>query len=157
MKKEMESNELVPKRRSLRGNFFLFVLAAMAVIGVGLWLLPVQMPARIRPAGEGRVYYHSSGLVNYEAVRKSPLTVPTEADPGDFFYRDSEKLYERVGRQAELRKAPAMDILPQVADSAVISREVLLELPPERLPEELPDSAENVSEDNMTEGKGAGL
>lgn len=39
-------------------------------------------------------------------------------------------MYDSVSREADLRKAPPMDILPMVADSAVISRETLLELPP---------------------------
>ena len=130
MKKNSESNEI--KRQDLHGCLSLFLLLSVVLIGGGLWFLPVKMQERLRPHGEGKVYYHNRGLVNYEAARKSPLTLRTDADPGGFFYKDSEQLYECVGRRAELRNAPPMDILPLVADSVVITRELLLELPPEQ-------------------------
>lgn len=130
MKKEQENKQ--QGARSLHGCLPLFFLGAAVVVGCGLWWLPVEMKPRLRPSGEGRVYYHNSGLVNYEAARKSPLTILTEQDPGEFFYRDSEAMYDSVGRNADLRKAPPLDILPQVADSVVISRDILLELPPEK-------------------------
>lgn len=126
-----EDKENRPVRvRQLHGCLPLFLLLSVALIGGGLWLLPVKMKARLRPAGEGKVYYHSSGLMNYEAVRKSPLTLPSRSIAEDIFYQDSVSMYDSVSRQADLRKAPPMDILPMVADSAVISREALLELPP---------------------------
>lgn len=130
MKKNSESKEV--KRRNLHGCLPLFLLLSVVLTGVGLWFLPVKMQERVRPLGEGKVYYHNRGLVNYEAARKSPLTLRTDADPGEFFYKDSEQLYECVGRRPELRNAPPMDILPPVADSVVITREILLELPPEQ-------------------------
>lgn len=129
MKNDLKSNSAKP--RKLHGCLPLFFLLSVGLIGGGLWVLPVQMPLRQHPSGQGRVYYHSSGLINYEAARKSPLTLRTDADPGGFFYKDSEKLYKSVGRDAELRKAPPLDILPLVANSVVINRDLLLELPPE--------------------------
>lgn len=128
MKKDPESKTHM--RRDLHGCLPLFLLPSVVLIGCGLWLLPVRMEERVRPKGEGKVYYQNKGLVNYEAARKSPLTLRTDADPGGFFYRESEKLYSYVGRTAELRGVPPMDILPLVADSVVITRELLLELPP---------------------------
>lgn len=126
-----EEKESRPVRvRQLHGCLPLFLLLSVAVIGGGLWLLPVKMKERLRPAGEGKVFYHSSGLMNYEAVRKSPLTLPSRSIAEDIFYQDSHSMYDSVSREADLRKAPPMDILPLVADSAVISRETLLELPP---------------------------
>lgn len=116
--------------RQLHGCLPLFLLLSAALIGGGLWLLPVKMKERLRPSGEGKLYYHSSGLMNFEAVRKSPLTLPSRSIAEDIFYQDSVSMYGSVSRDADLRKAPPMDILPQVADSAVISRETLLELPP---------------------------
>ncbi len=126
-----EDKENRPVRvRQLHGCLPLFLLLSVALIGGGLWLLPVKMKERLRPAGEGKVYYHSSGLMNYEAVRKSPLTLPSRSIAEEIFYQDSVSMYNSVSREADLRKAPPMDILPVVADSAVISRETLLELPP---------------------------
>ena len=116
--------------RQLHGCLPLFLLLSAALIGGGLWLLPVKMKERLRPSGEGKLYYHSSGLMNFEAVRKSPLTLPSRSIAEDIFYQNSVSMYGSVSRDADLRKAPPMDILPQVADSAVISRETLLELPP---------------------------
>lgn len=116
--------------RQLHGCLPLFLLLSAALIGGGLWLLPVKLKERLRPSGEGKLYYHSSGLMNYEAVRKSPLTLPSRSIAEDIFYQDSVSMYDSVSREADLRKAPPMDILPLVADSAVISRETLLELPP---------------------------
>lgn len=124
--------------RQLHGCLPLFLLLSAALIGGGLWLLPVKMKERLRPSGEGKLYYHSSGLMNFEAVRKSPLTLPSRSIAEDIFYQNSVSMYGSVSRDADLRKAPPMDILPQVADSAVISRETLLELPP---PEPSPAAA----------------
>lgn len=130
-----EEKESRPVRvRQLHGCLPLFLLLSVAVIGGGLWLLPVKMKERLRPSGEGKVFYHSSGLMNYEAVRKSPLTLPSRSIAEDIFYQDSHSMYDSVSREADLRKAPPMDILPLVADSAVISRETLLELPPPEPP-----------------------
>lgn len=128
MSEEKESRPV--RARQLHGCLPLFLLLSVAVIGGGLWLLPVKMKERLRPSGEGKVFYHSSGLMNYEAVRKSPLTLPSRSIAEDIFYQDSYSMYDSVSREADLRKAPPMDILPMVADSAVISRETLLELPP---------------------------
>ncbi|MBQ8517746.1 MAG: hypothetical protein IJ498_09235 [Akkermansia sp.] len=128
MSKEQESRPV--RVRQLHGCLPLFLLGSVALIGCGLWLLPVKKAERLRPSGEGRIFYHSSGLINYEAVRKSPLTLPSRSVAEDVFYRDSVSLRDSVKRDADLRKAPPMDILPLVADSAVISREILLELPP---------------------------
>lgn len=129
--------------RQLHGCLPLFLLGSAALIGAGLWFLPVKKAERLHPSGEGRVFYHSSGLINYEAVRKSPLTLPSRSVADDVFYRDSVSMYGSVRRAAELREAPPMDILPLVADSAVISRETLLALPPE----EIPPAAEGTPED----------
>lgn len=130
-----EEKENRPVRaRQLHGCLPLFLLLSAALLGGGLWLLPVKMKERMRPSGEGKVFYHSSGLMNYEAVRKSPLTLPSRSIAEDIFYQDSVSMYDSVSREADLRKAPPMDILPMVADSAVISRESLLELPPESTP-----------------------
>lgn len=126
-----EEKESRPERaRQLHGCLPLFLLLSAALIGGGLWLLPVKMKERLRPSGEGKLYYHSSGLMNFEAVRKSPLTLPSRSVAEDIFYQDSVSMYNSVSREADLRKASPMDILPLVADSAVISRETLLELPP---------------------------
>ncbi len=121
--------------QSLHGCLPLFVLLAAVVMGVGLWLLPVVKSSRLRPSGEGKIFYHTSGIINYEATRKSPLILPAHMVVNDLFYQDSRKMHGSIKRDAVLRKAPPMDILPVVPDSAVISREVLLELPP------IPDSS----------------
>lgn len=147
MSEEKESRPV--RARQLHGCLPLFLLLSAALIGGGLWLLPVKMKERLRPSGEGKLYYHSSGLMNFEAVRKSPLTLPARSIAEDIFYQDSNGMYDSVSREADLRKAPPMDILPLVADSAVISRETLLELPP---PETLPaaEPAAEVSETTVT-------
>lgn len=145
-----EDKENRPVRvRQLHGCLPLFLLLSVALIGGGLWLLPVKMKERLRPAGEGKVYYHSSGLMNYEAVRKSPLTLPSRSIAEEIFYQDSVSMYNSVSREADLRKAPPMDILPMVADSAVISRETLLELPPPETPPAAEPAAE-LSEPTVT-------
>ncbi len=128
MSKEKQNRPV--RVRQLHGCLPLFLLLSVALIGGGLWMLPVKMKERLRSSGEGKVYYHSSGLMNFEAVRKSPLTLPSRSVAEEIFYQDSVSMYDSVSREADLRKAPPMDILPMVADSAVISRETLLELPP---------------------------
>ena len=147
MSKEKENRPV--RVRQLHGCLPLFLLLSAALIGVGLWLLPVKMKERLRPSGEGKVYYHSSGLMNFEAVRKSPLTLPSRSVAEEIFYQDSVSMYDGVSREADLRKAPPMDILPLVADSAVISRETLLELPPSESPKAAEPTAE-LSEPTVT-------
>lgn len=134
-----DASEKPVRVRELHGCLPLFFILVAVPVGCVLWLVPVEKSSRLRPAGEGRVYYHTSGLVNYEAARKSPLVLPPHSVFEDIFYQDSRKLYQSIGRDAELRKAPAMEILPTVADSVVISRDVLLELPPPapRAPEQV--------------------
>lgn len=140
MSKEEQNRPM--RARQLHGCLPLFLLLSAALIGGGLWLLPVKMKERLRPSGEGKLYYHSSGLMNFEAVRKSPLTLPSRSIAEDIFYQDSVSMYDSVSREADLRKAPPMDILPLVADSAVISRKTLLELPPPETPPAAEPTAE---------------
>lgn len=147
MSKEKQNRPV--RVRQLHGCLPLFLLLSAAFIGGGLWLLPVKMKERLRPSGEGKVYYHSSGLMNFEAVRKSPLTLPSRSVAEEIFYQDSVSMYDSVSREADLRKAPPMDILPMVADSAVISRETLLELPPPETPPAAEPTAE-LSEPTVT-------
>ncbi len=144
-----DTSEKPVRVRGLHGCLPLFFLIAAVAVGCVLWLIPVEKSARLRPAGEGRVYYHTSGLVNYEAARKSPLVLPPHSVFDDIFYQDSRKLYESIRRDAELRKAPPMEILPTVADSVVISREVLLELPP--VPTRLPEQGGDTPDDPTAE------
>lgn len=117
--------------RHIRGCLPLFLMLAFIVVGVLLWVVPVKMQAPLRPRGEGAVYHRNDDFTNYMVRQGSPLPLqlPLVADPE--FLEDSAARYMPLRREAQLRMAPAVAILPVVPDSAVISAEKLLALPPE--------------------------
>lgn len=117
--------------RHIRGCLPLFLLMSFIVVGVMLWVVPVKMQEPLRPRGEGEFYHRNDDFTNYMVRQSSPLPLqlPLVADPE--FLEDSAARYMPLRREAQLRMAPAVAILPIVPDSAVISAEKLLALPPE--------------------------
>lgn len=121
--------------RHIRGCLPLFMLLALVAVGGLLWVVPIRQQERVRPRGEGEFYHRNDDFTNYMVRQSSPLPLqlPLVADPE--FLEDSAARYMPLRREAQLRMAPAVAILPVVPDSAVISAEKLLALPPESQPE----------------------
>lgn len=116
--------------RHIRGCFPLFMLLALAVVAAILCFVPIRRAERVHPRGEGELYHRVDDFTNYMVRQCSPLPLqlPLVADPE--FLEDSATYYMPLRREARLRMAPPMAILPIVPDSAVISAEKLLALPP---------------------------
>ncbi len=108
----------------------LFFLLAMIVVGTGLWLAPVEMPARVRPKGVGKVYVKNDRLTDFVLRRKSPLPLhlPLHADPE--YQEDLAAASMPLIRRAQIVPPPPQELFEPAADSAVLDATALLELPP---------------------------
>lgn len=113
----------------------LFFLLAMAVVGLGIWFAPVEMPKRVRPAGLGKVYVKNDRLTDFVVRRKSPLPLhlPFHADPE--YQEDAAAASMALLRPVKILPPPPYALFEQAADSAVLDAESLLALPGEASPE----------------------
>lgn len=147
---DMSANgeEKLAAPRSLHGCLPLFMVGSLVCLCTALWLVPIEEKSEPEPAGKGLVYYGCDELFRYEIERTSPLVLLSLPTFLESYYEESHALREITKRKAELRQASPMEILPPVADSAIISRENLLELPPETpaAPEEGAQPAEDSQE-----------
>ncbi len=128
-------------RRHVRGGCMpVFFLLALGVIGGLLLLSQVEMQPPIRPAGEGNVLYRKDEFLETQLRQRSPLPLrlPRYIAP----LRQDEGVVTMQLRR-ELKAAPAPEELPfpTAADSVVLNRYALLELPPAK-PAEKPAEAE---------------
>lgn len=103
-----------------------FLLVSLPIIGL-LFLVPVKMPERLVPQGEGLIYYNDNTGVELSARAFSPLPLlqPHMSDP-DF---DEEN---RMPLKRELKPLPAPParLFPSGPDSVVLDAADLLALPP---------------------------
>lgn len=112
----------------------LFFVLALGVVGLGIWLAPVEMPERVRPAGVGKVYVKQDRLTDFVVRRTSPLPLhlPLHADPE--YQEDAAAAAMALLRPVEILTPPPNDLFAQAADSAVLDAEALLALPGETAP-----------------------
>lgn len=117
--------------RPMPGCLPLFFLLAMIVVGVGLWLAPVEMPQRVLPKGVGNVYVKKGRLTDFVLRRQSPLPLylPLHADPE--YQEDLAAASMPLVRPSRVLPPPPMELFDPVADSAVLSEAELLALPPD--------------------------
>lgn len=116
--------------RPMPGCLPLFFLLAMVVVGVGLWVAPVEMPERVRPRGVGKVYKKEGRLTDFVLRRQSPLPLhlPLHADPE--YREDLAAASMPLLREFCVLPPPPQELFDSAADSAVLDAEALLELPP---------------------------
>ena len=116
--------------RHIQGCLPMFLVLSVIAFGIFLWAVPIRWMERIVPRGVAEVYHRNDDFTNYMVRQSSPLPLqlPLVADPE--FLEDSAAREMPLRREAQLRMAPPMAILPIVPDSAVITAEKLLELPP---------------------------
>ncbi len=130
--------------RPMPGCLPLFFLLAMIVVGVGLWVAPVEMPERVKPRGVGKVYKKEGRLTDFVLRRQSPLPLhlPLHADPE--YCEDLAAASMPLLRESRVLPPPPQELFDPAADSAVLDAVALLELPP--LPSETtPHAAQPVS------------
>lgn len=125
--------------RPMPGCLPLFFLLAMVVVGVGLWVAPVEMPERVKPRGVGKVYKKEGRLADFVLRRQSPLPLhlPLHADPE--YREDLAAASMPLLRESRVLPPPPQELFDPAADSAVLDAAALLELPP--LPSEPPPVA----------------
>ena len=125
--------------RPMPGCLPLFFLLAMVVVGVGLWVAPVEMPELVKPRGVGKVYKKEGRLTDFVLRRQSPLPLhlPLHADPE--YCEDLAAASMPLLRESRVLPPPPQELFDPAADSAVLDAAALLELPP--LPSEPPPVA----------------
>lgn len=116
--------------RPMPGCLPLFFLLAMVVVGVGLWVAPVEMPERVKPKGVGKVYKKEGRLADFVLRRQSPLPLhlPLHADPE--YREDLAAASMPLLRESRVLPPPPQELFDPAADSAVLDAASLLELPP---------------------------
>lgn len=106
-----------------------FLMAALVVAGL-VCLVKVSLPMPLRPRGNGNMYYSNDELTRFQ-VRQSgalPLRLPAYADPAARLPVPEHPLPLR--REVGPAPAPPLSITNQAPDSAVLSADALLTLPP---------------------------
>lgn len=133
--------------RPMPGCLPLFFLMAMALVGLGLWLAPVDMPDRIRPKGVGKVYIKKDRLTDFVLRRTSPLPLhlPMHADPE--YLEDAAAASMPLLRPVQIQTPPPNPLFSQAPDSAVLDAAALLALPGEPVPAAEPAPAEPPTEE----------
>lgn len=117
--------------RPMPGCLPLFFLMAMAITGLVIWLLPVRMPERVRPKGNGVVYLKQGRLADFVIRRESPLPLhlPAHADPE--YQEDAAAASMPLLRPVHILTPPPQPIFAGAGDSAVLNAADLLALPGE--------------------------
>lgn len=115
--------------RPMPGCLPLFFVLSLGVVALGLWLAPVEMPERVRPKGVGTVQVKEDRLTRFLLRRMSPLplNLPHKADPE--YQEDAAAAAMPLLRPVQILTPPPLPVCSPVADSVVLSRETLLELP----------------------------
>lgn len=128
--------------RPMPGCLPLFFLLATGVVALGIWLVPVKMPERVRPQGVGRVYIKNDRLTDFVLRRQSPipLHLPQHADPE--YQEDMAAAAMPLQNAVKLASPPPQPMLNEAADSAVLNAEELLALPGEER-QELPSGEQD--------------
>ena len=138
MKKDKEHNLIYHSlhSRPMPGCMPLFMLLSALFVGGALLLVNVEMPKPLRSKGEGNVYYRDDAILRFQVNQRSPLpfALPSSLDPTK----------DGVTPSAGLMWAKPVSLLPLASpriyspapDSAVLSSEELLALPPVSTPTE---------------------
>lgn len=117
--------------RPMAGCLPLFFILSCLFLGGLLMALKVEMPPRIPPKGEGRVYYRNDDLVHFNLRQRSPLplNLPDYIDPARQEESAAQVLPTRFS--PALQQAPPLRGVSQAPDSCVLDAASLLVLPPD--------------------------
>ncbi len=117
-------------RRHLSGGCMpLFLLAALAFVGVLFALVRVEMKPPMRPAGAGDVLYRTDDMLEPQIRQRSPLPLrlPRYVAP---LRMDEGVVNLPLRRKLKAAEAPEELPFPSAPDSVVLNTTTLLELPP---------------------------
>ncbi len=116
--------------RPMPGCMPLFMLLSALFLGGAMLLIQVVMPERIRPQGEGNLYYRDDAILRHQINQRSPLPLrlPESLDPTK----------ENGAAASTLSWVKPVSLLPLFSpriyspapDSAVLNAQDLLALPP---------------------------
>lgn len=114
--------------RPMPGCLPLFFLLAALLVGGVICLVEVTLPKPIRPRGVGNVYYRNDELTRFQVRQHAalPLRLPAYADPAAQLPLPKRPLTLK----REAGPVPALPPAGQAPDSAVLSADALLALPP---------------------------
>lgn len=119
-----------PHRRPMPGCLPLFLMLALVAVVGGILLVPVKMPERLKPWGEGRVFYRQDALLAAQIRQRSmlPFRLPPELEPVSTISRVEEV---PLSLPLQLLPAPPENLFASPPDSAVLQEANLLALPPD--------------------------
>ena len=132
------------QERHLHGCVPLFCLVTLAILGVLVYLLQIEMPKPLEDEGEAQVFYRQDEVL-FSPIRQStplPIEIPAYADPAMRYEHQPMEL--PLLRVPQLYPAPVLSPFARVPASAVLSEDDLLELPP--LPQDKLESAQPAAE-----------
>lgn len=115
--------------RRAHGCLPLFVVGGGLLVLALLWLVPVQKPEPLRPRGVGQLLISDNEMVDFMVRAQSPLPLlqPRMLDPE---FDETNRM--PLKRELKLQPAPPA-VLFGAPDSAVLSADELLQLPPAEL------------------------
>lgn len=130
--------------RPMPGCMPLFMLLSALFLGGAMLLVKVVMPEPLRPKGEGNVYYRDDAILRFQINQRSPLPLrmPESLDPT----REgaTSKTVLSWVKPVSLLPLSSPRIYSSAPDSAVLSSEQLMVLPPaqtaEAGPTEVPET-----------------
>lgn len=119
-----------PHRRPMPGCLPLFLMLSLAAVIGGIFLVPVKMPERLKPWGEGHVFYRQDALLTAQVRQRSmlPFRLPPELEPVSAVPHLEEV---PLSLPLQLLPAPPEELFASPPDSAVLQEADLLALPPD--------------------------
>lgn len=148
MKPEKEHNLIYHSlhSRPMPGCMPLFMLLSALFLGGLMLLVQVDTPKRIRPKGEGNIYYRDDSILRFQISQRSPtpLHLPSALDP----VRRENTASAGLSwiKPVSLMPLGSPRIYTPAPDSAVLDEKELIALPPAQLPAAEPAAPATQSE-----------
>lgn len=132
MKSDKEHNLIYHSlhSRPMPGCMPLFMLLSALFLGGLMLLVQVDTPKRIRPKGEGNIYYRDDSILRFQISQRSPapLHLPSALDPVRREKASSAGL--SWTKPVSLMPLGSPRIYTPAPDSAVLDEKDLIALPP---------------------------
>ncbi len=132
MKSDKEHNLIYHSlhSRPMPGCMPLFMLLSALLVGGLMMLVHVDTPKRLRPKGEGNIYYRDDAILRYQISLRcpTPLHLPSALDP----VRQEHDVAAGLSwiKPVSLLPLASPRIYTPAPDSAVLDEKALLALPP---------------------------
>lgn len=132
MKSEKEHNLIYHSlhSRPMPGCMPLFMLLSALFLGGLMLLVQVDMPKRLRPKGEGNIYYRDDSILRFQISQRSPtpLYLPAALDP--VRQENASAAVLSWTKPVSLLPLDSPRIYTPAPDSAVLDENALIALPP---------------------------